>query len=67
MKSKDEFVFPSIHVSDVFPSAGLTKRELFAAVGMMALLQDRSSIYTLDSIVKGAVQYADKLIEELEK
>ena len=48
-------------------SPGLTKREWFAGLAMQSICQDRTAIYDVRSIAKGAVEYADALIEELNK
>jgi hypothetical protein len=47
------------------PQEGLTKREYFAAMAMQGLLSLGGVIY--QSTVKSAVEYADDLIEELNK
>ena len=72
MSNKDEPAFPQIWHPDMGcdpmkTPPGLTKRECFAAFGMMSIIQDRSAVYSIKSIVNGAVQYADALLEELEK
>ena len=47
---------------------GLTKREYFAALAMQALLSDSQlNGYTPQQYAEGAVEYADALIEELNK
>jgi hypothetical protein len=45
---------------------GLTKREYFAGLAMQGLLAN-SFDYTAQDIVEKAVQYADKILVELEK
>lgn len=46
---------------------GLTKGEWFAVLAMQSICQDRTAIYTVESIAEGAVKYADALIEALNK
>jgi hypothetical protein len=47
---------------------GLTKREYFAAIAMQGLLADTKDIlYPIIQVAKDAVNYADALIEELNK
>lgn len=48
-----------------FVGGGLTKREWFAGLAMQSICQDRTAIYNIRSIAKGAVDYADALIEAL--
>jgi hypothetical protein len=50
---------------DNYTSEGLTKREYFAAMAMQGLLALGGVVY--QSPVKSAVEYADALIEELNK
>jgi hypothetical protein len=47
------------------PNTGLTKREYFAAMALQGLLALGGVVY--QSPVKSAVEYADALIEELNK
>lgn len=46
-------------------STGLTKREYFAAMALQGLLAQGGIVY--QSSVKSAVEYADALIDELNK
>jgi len=47
---------------------GLTKREYFAAMAMQGLLADtKDIIYPITQVAKDAVNYADALIDELNK
>lgn len=64
---KNEPAFPTDHVVNAPRATGLTKREYFAGLAMQAICQDRTSVYKVESIAKGAVEYADALMAELEK
>jgi hypothetical protein len=50
---------------NIYKSNGLTKREYFASMAMQGLLGLGGVVY--QSTVKSAVEYADALIEELNK
>jgi len=58
----NEPVYPNKFVPILY---GLTKREYFAAMAMQGLLALGGVVY--QSPVKSAVEYADALIEELNK
>lgn len=57
------------NVPDTFMSGGLTKREYFAAKAMQGLLAfaDPGGTSHLNALVSESVEYADRLIEELNK
>ena len=65
MIRKESLAYPIIEPDGEFYHAGLTKRELFAAMAMQGLCSD--SDLTLQSTVNSAVILADLLIEELNK
>lgn len=79
MTNPDDFVYPEItdsyeHQGDVkrtiymHEGISLMKREYFAALAMQALLSDSQlNGYTPQQYAEGAVEYADALIEELNK
>lgn len=52
----------------IFPTAGLTKREYFAAMAMQGILSNpESPCLTPARIAKAAVRVADKLLSQLKK
>jgi hypothetical protein len=56
--------FPLISDEGYIINAGLTKREYFAAMALQGLLSNNNNyVYS----VKSAVEFADDLIEELNK
>jgi len=57
--------FPLISDDGYIINAGLTKREYFAAMALQALLEDNT--IERKYCVQSAVDYADDLIEELNK
>lgn len=77
MKYSDEAAFSSPNSTDSWGSYGLTKREYFAGLAMQSLIisvmQDpKAQDNRLHKIVrviipKEAIDYADALLEELEK
>lgn len=53
---------------ETYSSGGLTKREYFAGLAMQAILSKTFNHMSIDdSVTIGAVMYADKLIDELNK
>lgn len=48
-------------------NGGLTKREHFAAMALQGLLANSNSQGGVDDYARGAVNFADALIEELNK
>lgn len=70
---------PDADFPNLEPSGGLTKRELFAAMAMQAMVSSydmiaaalnvgaKTDVEAKDVIARGAISYADALIAELEK
>jgi len=57
----------SIHNSEQGPTDGLTKREHFAAMVLQGFLANSNAQGSVDDYARGAVNFADALIEELNK
>lgn len=51
----------------VYTGGGLTKREYFAIMSLQGLASDPNLRGPIESFTKVAVEYADSLIEELNK
>lgn len=64
MTHKDDLAYPFIRNSDDF-SIGMTKREYFAVVALQGILANPEQNYLLPE--QAAVQFADRLIKELNK
>ena len=70
MKNGDRPALPFNSIEHGYqPSFGLTKREYFAGLAMQGLLAHTGgqSVYANTTIVGEAIDFADALLEELEK
>lgn len=75
MAKETDYAYPAINDQDTYAQFGLTKREYFSGLAMQGLLantiyhnpNERAKMITVSALVETAVNYADALLEELEK